>query len=52
MTSVHHVGDCRDQLRLGACTISALLRSGISMDKLEAHIPFLGALLNRFIAPN
>jgi len=25
--------------------ISALLRSGISMDKLEAHIPFVGALL-------
>jgi MoxR-like ATPase len=25
--------------------ISALLRSGISMDKIEAHIPFLGALL-------
>ena len=25
--------------------ISALLRSGISMDKIEAHIPFVGALL-------
>ena len=25
--------------------ISALLRSGVSMDKLEAHIPFIGALL-------
>jgi MoxR-like ATPase len=25
--------------------ISALLRSGISMEKLEAHIPFIGALL-------
>ena len=25
--------------------ISALLRSGVSMDKLEAHIPFVGALL-------
>jgi hypothetical protein len=25
--------------------ISALLRSGISHDKLEAHIPFIGALL-------
>jgi hypothetical protein len=23
----------------------ALLRSGISMDKVEAHIPFVGALL-------
>src|SRR5215468_10803924 len=27
--------------------ISALLRSGISMDKLEAHIPFIGALLKK-----
>ena len=25
--------------------ISALLRSGLSMDKIEAHIPFIGALL-------
>ena len=27
--------------------ISALLRAGVSMDKLEAHIPFLGALLKK-----
>jgi MoxR-like ATPase len=27
--------------------ISALLRSGISLDKLEAHIPFVGALLKK-----
>jgi MoxR-like ATPase len=27
--------------------ISALLRSGISMDQLEAHIPFVGALLKK-----
>jgi MoxR-like ATPase len=27
--------------------ISALLRSGISIDKLEAHIPFVGALLKK-----
>jgi MoxR-like ATPase len=27
--------------------ISALLRSGISMDKIEAHIPFIGALLKK-----
>ena len=27
--------------------ISALLRSGISMDKIEAHIPFVGALLKK-----
>ena len=27
--------------------ISALLRSGISMDQLEAHIPFIGALLKK-----
>ena len=27
--------------------ISALLRSGISMDKIEAHIPFVGALLTK-----
>ena len=25
--------------------ISALLRAGVSQDKLEAHIPFIGALL-------
>ena len=29
------------------CWISALLRSGISMDKIEAHIPFVGALLKK-----
>ena len=27
--------------------ISALLRSCISMDKIEAHIPFVGALLKK-----
>ncbi len=27
--------------------ISALLRSGVSLDKLEAHIPFVGALLKK-----
>jgi len=27
--------------------ISALLRSGISLDKVEAHIPFIGALLKK-----
>ena len=27
--------------------ISALLRSGVSMDQLEAHIPFVGALLKK-----
>jgi MoxR-like ATPase len=27
--------------------ISALLRSGISMDQLEAHVPFIGALLKK-----
>ena len=27
--------------------ISALLRSGMSMEKLEAHIPFVGALLKK-----
>ena len=27
--------------------ISALLRSGMSKDKLEAHIPFIGALLKK-----
>jgi MoxR-like ATPase len=27
--------------------ISALLRSGLSMDQLEAHIPFVGALLKK-----
>ena len=27
--------------------ISALLRSGISIEKLEAHIPFVGALLKK-----
>jgi len=27
--------------------ISALLRSGVSMDKLEQHIPFVGALLKK-----
>jgi len=27
--------------------ISALIRSGVSMDKIESHIPFLGALLKK-----
>jgi MoxR-like ATPase len=27
--------------------ISALLRAGISQDQLEAHIPFIGALLKK-----
>ena len=27
--------------------ISALLRSGVSIDKIEAHIPFVGALLKK-----
>ena len=27
--------------------ISALVRSGISVDKIEAHIPFVGALLKK-----
>jgi hypothetical protein len=27
--------------------ISALIRSGVSMEKIESHIPFLGALLKK-----
>ena len=27
--------------------ISALIRSGVSIDKVESHIPFLGALLKK-----
>ena len=27
--------------------ISALLRSGVSMEKIESHIPFLGSLLKK-----